>query len=232
MIIYDDGQSKKALTVGEGFWKWKLQEFAINGNSSQFDEWITKTAQFLSLRENRKQFRVIPKKSQFTNTEGITFNTEVYNDIYERVYGNKILLEITSPDSSRRLFDFTDSEINDEFRIPSMEEGLYAFKATVQFGGKQFKEEGKFIVKDLNPELVELTANHDLLKQIAEKSKGKYVPLVDYPEAIREIADRDFKARINSTESLSSLLKNPWYFLTIFLLFSTEWFLRKFWGGY
>ncbi|WP_421763390.1 hypothetical protein [Ekhidna sp.] len=232
MTVYDDGASKTAVLLGQNIWQWKLQESAINKNSNQFDNLITKTIQFLSVKNDKKQFRFSVRKRNITDTEPPLFDVEVYNDIYERIYNNKIAITITPEGGESQNFTFTDSEFNSVFRSPSLPPGIYRFSASVNIGDKTYTDRGEFSVQNINPEYLDLTADHQLLRNISKKSGGKYFHLNERGELINYLKTKDLKSKIKSEENLIPLYQAWWWYLIIFLLFSSEWFLRKFWGGY
>lgn len=232
MVFYDDGNKKSAVLMGQNIWRWKLQESAINENSAQFQNFITKTVQFLSVKNDKKRFQFKPRKTTFLDSQPIVFDSEVYNDIYERVYGNTINLTITSEEGEIQKFDYQDSEFNSSFKVPPLESGIYSFSASLQLGDKTFSDKGEFLVENVNPEYVNLTANHNLLKLVSLKSGGQYIHFSNVNELIASIKAQNFKSVIRSSESFFPLLNSFLWFLVIFLLFSTEWFLRKYWGGY
>lgn len=232
MTIFDDGSSKNAVLLGQNIWQWKLQEAAVNGNSNQFDNLITKTVQFLSVKNDKKQFRFSIRERNITDTEPALFDVEVYNDIYERIYDNKISITITPEDGESQNFNFTDSEYNSTFRSPTLPPGIYRFSATVNIGENTFTDRGEFSVQNINPEYLNLTADHQLLKNISKKSGGEYFHLDEQKELVDYFKSKDLKSKIKSEENLTPLYKAWWWYLIIFILFSSEWFLRKFWGGY
>lgn len=232
MAVYDDGSQKSAVLLGQDIWKWKLQEAAIHGDATQFENLITKTIQFLSVKNDKKQFRFDVRENSFLDTEPAQFDVEVYNDIYERIYGNDITITITSENGSSQRFDFTDSEYNSTFRAPILSQGIYRYRAQVKVGDKTLTDQGEFSVQDINPEFLNLTANHRLLKNISKKTGGTYAPFSKLDELISEIKNKEFKSIIKSEEELVPLYRAWWWYFIIFILFSTEWFLRKYWGGY
>ncbi|SNS60454.1 hypothetical protein SAMN05421640_0835 [Ekhidna lutea] len=232
MAIYDDGATKSAVLVGQNIWQWKLQEAAINDNSNQFDNLITKTVQFLSVKNDKKQFRFTIRKRNLTDAEPPHFDVEVYNDIYERIYNNEISISITSEENVSENFNFTDSEYNSTFRAPTFPSGIYQYTAQVKVGDKTLTDRGEFSVQNINPEFLNLTADHQLLKNLAQKTGGSFVHLNELDQLPRIIEEKEFKAKIRSEEELIPLYKAWWWYLIIFMLFSTEWFLRKYWGGY
>ncbi len=232
MAVFDDGSQKSAVLLGQNIWKWKLQEYAINGNADQFANLIIKTVQFLSVKNDKKQFRFNTRESNFTDSEPVLFDAEVYNDIYERIYGNLINLTITSESGESQNFSFTDSEINSTFRSPTFLPGIYQYVATTKIGDKTLTDRGEFSVQNINPEYLNLAADHRILKNLSKKTGGMYAHFNDASQIIDEIASRNYKSIIKSQEELIPIYRSWWWYLIIFSLFSIEWFLRKFWGGY
>ncbi len=232
MTVFDDGTQKIALTMGQNIWCWKLQEAAIHGNTNQFNLLITKTIQFLSVSNDKKQFRFEPRKTNYTNNEPVLFDVEVYNDIYERIYENEIGIEIVGQDNSIHRFDFIDSEYNPSFKSPFLTPGVYRYRASTSIGTMNFMDKGEFVIQSINPEYLTLTANHLLLKNLSKKSGGSYRHFSEAINILDDIAARAFKSKIKSEEKIIPLYQSWWWYLIVFVLFSTEWFLRKYWGGY
>ncbi len=232
MVVFDDGTQKSAVLLGQNIWKWKLQEAAINGNANQFKNLITKTVQFLSVKNDKKQFRFKSRESNFSDADPVLFDIEVYNDIYERIYGNNIAITITAESGAKQNFTFSDSQLNTTFRAPSFTPGIYQYEARVQIGDKTLTDRGEFSVQDINPEFTNLTADHRLLKNLSDNSGGIYKHYSQSDQILEAITSRDFKPVIKSEEDLIPLYRAWWWYLIIFMLFSSEWFLRKFWGGY
>ncbi|WP_420576176.1 hypothetical protein [Ekhidna sp.] len=232
MAVYNDGSQKSALLLGQNIWKWKLQEAAINENATQFENLITKTIQFLSVKNDKKQFRFNVRENSFNDSEPALFDVEVYNDIYERIYGNNIQITLTSESDQTQNYNFTDSEYNSTFRSPILAPGIYTYQAQVKVGDKILTDQGEFSIQNINPEFLNLTADHRLLKNLSNKTGGSYAHFNELDRLIDEINKRDFKSVIKSKEELVPLYRAWWWYLIIFMLFSTEWFLRKYWGGY
>lgn len=232
MVFYDDESQKTALLMGQNIWRWKLQEAAIHENSEQFENFITKTVQFLSVKNVRKQFRFKLRKNNFTSAEPLLFDAEVYNDIYERIYNNPINVDVISEDGNKSSFSFTDSEFNATFQAPSFPAGIYSYLARVKVGNKTMTDRGEFSIQHINPEFLDLTANHRLLKNMANKTGGTYRHFNEIDRLIDDVAAKDFKSVIKSEERMIPLYLAWWWYFAIFMLFSLEWFFRKYWGGY
>lgn len=232
MIVHDDGIQKSAVLMGQNIWTWKLQEAAINGNAIHFNDFVTKTIQYLSIRNDKKQFRLDARESTFSDSSPILFDSEVYNDIYERTYGNTIQIAIENEAGETQYFDFVDSELNQSFSTPSLPPGIYTFKGEVKIGNKTLTDNGEFSVEDINPEYINLTANHQLLRNLASKTGGQFIPFEQVDRLINLIANQGYKPLVKSEETTQKLLQTWWWYTIIFGLFSLEWFLRRYWGSY
>ena len=60
LFSWEDNQRKMAAFIGEGLWRWRLNEFAENGNTEMFDELFSKLIQYLSTQEDKRKFRSFP----------------------------------------------------------------------------------------------------------------------------------------------------------------------------
>ena len=84
--IWTDGERKSAVVSGQSIWKWRLQESAIYEKPELFDEIFGKLIQYLSTTDDKSNFTVKTVEQNFSDTEAIEFSTEVYNELYKRVY--------------------------------------------------------------------------------------------------------------------------------------------------
>jgi hypothetical protein len=231
-LFFDDGSQKGAILTGQNFWKWKLQESAMNGNANLFDEMVTKTIQFLSVKNDKKQFQFKTRENNFSNLQAIQFDSEIYNDIYERIYGNMIALTITAKDGVNQNFEFIDSEYNSSFKVPALKSGIYTYNASASIGDKSFNDRGQFLVEEINKEFLSLTADHNLLKNLALRTGGEYTHYSNFDQVFGKLQSRNFKNVIKSSESYFPLIESNWMLFFILFLFTAEWLLRKYWGGY
>lgn len=232
MVIYDNGVNKSATLMGQDIWKWKLQEAAINENSENFNEFVTKTVQYLSVKNDKKQFRFIPRSATFQDDSPVLFDAEVYNDIYERIYGNEISITVSNEQRESQNYTFVPSELNSTFQAPNLPPGIYQFESSVQVGSERFVERGEFLIENINTEYIDLTANHRMLKNLAAKTSGEYFHYSELEKLVDSIKERGFKSVIKSEEDTQKLATIWWWYVLTFSLFSAEWFLRRYWGGY
>jgi hypothetical protein len=76
-------------------------------------------------------------------------------------------------------------------------------------------------------------ADFGVLNQLAQQSDGKFETLENYKRLLDEIAIRkDISTMQFADSGYTSLIDWIWIFVIIIILFGTEWFLRRWWGGY
>ncbi|MDN5200517.1 VWA domain-containing protein [Fulvivirgaceae bacterium BMA10] len=232
LAVSDDGEQKSAVLLGEGFWQWRLQEFANSENHEAFDELISKVIQYLSSKEDKRKFKVYPINNEFFDSESVVFETEIYNNIYERIYNQVVTLTITDEQNTTREFSYEITPTNSQYSVTGLPQGVYKFSATTKIDGKSESSLGQFTVKELQIENLNLTANHQLLKKVSYESGGNFYLPEDLNALESDLLDKEAQGIIYSSEAYLPLVNNPWILIILLALVTTEWFTRKYSGGY
>lgn len=232
LLIQRNNDWSSAVLLGEGIWNWRLQEYAKYQSHKAFDEMITKIIQFLSTKEDKRKFKVYPIKNEYLNSESVVFETEVYNDIYENTFGHKIDLRITNEQNNSHGYSYVTNEKNSKYRISGMDNGIYSYQASSVINGKNEYSSGSFTVKDLQIETTKLTADHNLLRNIATLNEGKFYEKNQFDQLQEDLLGQEMINKIYSTERYLSIINMKWGFFILILFVSTEWFLRKYHGSY
>jgi hypothetical protein len=221
------GENKTALFMGEGLWKWRLQDFALHGNHNLFDELVSKTVQYLSVKANKSFFKILGKNN-FLENEAIEMEAEVYNQSYELINEPEVNITITNPDNKK--FPYTFSKTANAYRLNAgmMPVGEYKYEARVKVGEKLFTQRGEFSVSALQVELTNTIADHQLLYSLSKKHDGEMV----YPNELEKLADKlnsrtDIKSVSYTQNKLADLVNLKWIFFLLLALLSFEWFMRK-----
>ncbi|MDQ3046329.1 MAG: hypothetical protein M3R27_02195 [Bacteroidota bacterium] len=226
------GENKVAVLAGEGIWKWRLQDFAAHGNHQLFDELISKTVQYLSVKVDKSFFKVIGK-SNFQENEPIEFTAEVYNESYELL--NEPEVNIVFTNSAGKKFPYSFSKTTNAYRLNAgmMPVGEYKYEAKVKVGSRLYSQKGEFSVSALQVELTNIVADHQLLFSLAQKHRGEMI----YPAGMETLTDKlnlreDIKSVSYSEKKLNDLINLKWIFFILLALLSLEWFMRKRNGAY
>lgn len=232
MVIGLQEDKKLAVTLGEGMWQWRVQEYAATEDFKAFDELVQKTVQLLSARDDRRRFKVYPLEEEVLDTEGVTFETEVYNKIFERVWGQTVNLVITAEEGKQYRYSYQNTRNNPRYRVQNLPGGVYQFKATTELNGETLSSSGRFSVQNLQLESLELTANHNLLRNISDKTGGRYYHYQQQEQLLQQLKELEARNVITADEAYESVLSLEWLLVLLLLLVSIEWFVRKYNGGY
>ncbi|WP_017732404.1 hypothetical protein [Nafulsella turpanensis] len=232
LVMQTAGEQKTAVLLGEGIWQWRLQEWAQAEQFTAFDELVQKTVQLLSAKEDRRPFKVYPIEREVYDTEGVTFETEVYNQLYERIWGQEIKLTLTNEAGEQKTYQYTNSRNNPRYTISNLPQGVYTYQASTTRQGEQLTSSGEFTVNELQLESLELTADFNLLRKMAAESGGAFYPMSEADELKEALRAKEFKSTVYAVEDFLPIIHLKWLFFLILLLISAEWFIRKYNGSY
>ena len=238
--FYQSLDSKIVIISGEGIWRWRNYDFLQHKTDDVFNEIITRTVQYLSVKPDKKQFRVSPEnrsrsgnERMFGESETVVFNAELYNDTYEPV--NLPDVKLVVRDEKGKEFNYVMNRNGTGYTLiaGSFSSGNYSYNASVIFNNKSFTEKGEFMVNPLQLENSQTRADHHLLNLLSSKSGGKLF----YPNQIDELIkliqiQESIKPVIYTTQKTESLINLKWIFFLLAGLLCVEWFVRKYNGGY
>jgi hypothetical protein len=228
LAFNDEGGRKIAVLTGEGVWRWQLAEYREYGNHHAVEELFSESVQYLTANANRQRFRVYPSKNVFDEGENILLNAELYNEALELVNTPDVKIDLKNSSGKSYSFLFTRSGQSYQLNAGVLPVGEYTWQATTKNGKQQFTANGQLTVKQLNFETRQSTANHQLLKTIAERSGGQMLQ----PSEVGKLADlirknEKIKTVVYEDKRYSDIIDIKWIFVLILLLLSAEWFLRK-----
>ncbi len=232
LVMGEVDERKTAVMLAEGLWQWRLQEYAKYENTQAFDGLISKLTQYLSAKEDKRRFKVYPEKDVFEDTEPVVFETEIYNEIYEEIYGYEISLKLTDEAGESRNYSYITNESNTRYRISNLPEGIYQFEALVNLDGEQMRSAGEFTVRSLQIETLNLTANHQLLRDLANNSGGVFFQREEVANMVEQLQSQEAKGKIYTSEAYLPIINLKWLFFVLLLLVSAEWGIRKYMGSY
>jgi hypothetical protein len=223
---------KIAIMLADGLWQWRLEEYSKEERTEAFDEVFGKLIQYLSTTDDKSKFKSYPVKQQFSDAEPIVVESQVYNEIYEPVYGNTISLEVADEMGKKRQFNYVTTPGNARYEIGGLKEGVYRYKSSTEINGKKEEVRGQFLVTAQQAELQNLTADFDLLRKLSTSTGGKFYKTSEMEKLSADLSKKEASGTIHSEEKFDSLLNLKWVFFLLLTLASIEWFLRKYFGGY
>ena len=164
--------------------------------------------------------------------EKVVFETEIYNAIYEKLYNLPIKLEVKDEKGVTRNFSYSTGPDNSKFEISSLPAGVYRFRASTTVLGKSELSSGEFVIRDIQLENLNLTADFDILRQLSAKTGGKFFKNNQFEAIKQTILNHKVPEKIDATEDLKEMINLRWIFFLILALLTVEWVFRKYLGGY
>ena len=233
LVIGEENGARTAILAAEGLWKWRLFNFLQNENHELFDGFISKVVQFVSLKEDKRQFRVTLAKNIFDENEQVLMDAELYNKSYELINDPDVSIVITDEAGKDYTYVFNKSGSAYSLNAGLLPVGNYRFNALVNPDGEQLTFSGQFSIQPIQLESYATTADHSLLNLLSERFGGEMVTLNEVSrleEVIR--SENTIAPVIYSTTKNKSLINLRWLFFILLALLSAEWFLRRYFGAY
>jgi hypothetical protein len=193
---------------------------------------VNKIVQYLSLKDQKKNFRVY-NQGHFRENEHVVFDAEVYNESYELTIEPEVNITIRNEEGNQFPFVFNKSGNSFHLDAGIFPPGNYSFQAQASLSGIPNTASGQFSVSAIDLEALNTVADHKLLYQISEGSGGKMFFPADLDKLTDDILAReDIRPVTYTKRKYEDLLNKGWIFLLIAGLLSLEWFLRKRAGSY
>lgn len=228
LFFTEDTGAKTGFLLGEGIWKWKLEEAKNENSYPLLAELIAKTVQYLSVKDDKRKFKVYANKNTFEENENVVLNATLYNDAYEPVNTPEVKVQVKNEQG--KTYNFTFSKFGNAYQLDAgaLPQGNYTYVASTSLGDKKYTANGAFYVNAIITEYQQTTANHQLLNTMAQQTKGKmYLPaqllnIVDDLKKSGQVKTISYEDR-----RFEEIINFKWIFAVIMALLSIEWFFRK-----
>jgi len=232
LAVEERNGRKIAIMMGEGLWRWRLDEFEQTGRAEGFDELFGKLIQYLATSDDRRRFRSYPIKQEFSDVEPVVFESQVYDDIFEPVYGNTIDIEVTDDQGKVNRYTYVTSRGNIRYQIGGLREGVYRYRSQTEINGRKEEVRGQFAVVTQLIELQNLTADFDLLRKLAANTGGKFYTTNNFENLHADLTQKEATGVIRSEETYNALINLRLLFWVLLVLAGVEWFFGKYFGAY
>ena len=233
VLLTNTAKSRLGIITGTGIWQWRLAEFEMNENHENLAELVNKMVQFLAVKEDKQLLNVDPSAKQYGAGDEITLLGELYNQSLDAITGEEINIDLI--DSEDKVYKHTMSAYGKQYKLElnSLEEGAYRYTASSIVGGVKLRDKGNFVILGQQKELLNLSADFNLLRSVAYNSKGQFYTIGQLDVLSNYLNTTDAaKSIISEQTKLQDLIKLKWVFWLLVLLLFIEWFIRKWAGGY
>jgi hypothetical protein len=208
-------------------WKWRLRDFAEHKNHNLFNELISKTVQYLSVKSDKSFFRVNAPKI-INENEDIEFGAEVYNKSYELITEPDVTMMLMKDEDKKFNYTFSKTANSYKLNIGVLPAGEYRYEAKVRLGNEVFIKNGLVIVKEVVSEKINTVANHQLLFQLSNRTNGKLYYPAQIENLKEDLMKNEYIKPVTYSQSITTgLIDIKWLFFLLVFILATEWFFRK-----
>jgi hypothetical protein len=229
-------QNKKSVAVlAYGLYRWKLIGYAeelTKGNQSAMDLYtlfIQNSLRWLSIDRENKNVTIKTTKKLYTNSEKVEFIAQVYDAAYSPIDNPKVEVKISGAGGKRDII--LNSLGNGRYHcdVEGLAEGDYYFYGNVINNGQVIgNDKGRFSVGEIALEYQNLSMNAPLLREMAERSGGKFYLPDNCSSIVNDIKNhKGFKDRSITIKREYGLWNIAWLLAFAIALLAAEWFIRK-----
>jgi uncharacterized membrane protein len=229
------GKGRTLALMSDDAWRWNFIAVGNKETPQNHLKLIRQSIRWLAQEPSFEQVQLYPIPLSQPG-EKVAIKLKVLNDDFTPTRQASIQLRVFSPEGEPTLVstgpDGDEGEYSGEF-TPN-KEGIYRVEAEAGVGGKTLgRDKASFTAAFSYGETDDGLPRLDLMKKIAESSKGEYISIDDWNEqTFKKIAARlDQIAPSEIVEQRQTRLwSSLWPFGIILALLSVEWWMRRKWG--
>jgi hypothetical protein len=228
LFFVNDNGRKSGYLIGEGIWRWRLSEAQQDQPAGVFSGLVSNTVQYLSVKDDKRKFKVYTSKNTFDENENVLINAVLYNDSYGTVNTPDVSIQLKNTEGKIYNFLFSRTESAYQLDAGTLPAGSYTFAASTVLGDKKHSARGLFYVNALNSEYQQTLANHQLLHSMSAQTNGRMYMPRDLLGILKDIAGNEqIKTLSYEDRRYEELINFKWLFALILTLLTLEWFFRK-----
>jgi hypothetical protein len=232
LSVNTNAARKSAVLVAEGIWQWRMEDYFMNESHDAVDEYILKSLQLISVKDDKEKLRVYSLQNEIDIDESVVIMTEAYDDLFERIYNVDVKLNIQGPEGYSKAFNYSVNEQNSTFEISRLTPGVYNFQANGLVLGKNQNSTGQFVVRDKDLEFLNTTADYNFLRTLSNKNDGGFYQINELNILAEKLKNEKMASKLINTEDLKEIINLKWLLPLLLLLISLEWGFRKYLGTY
>jgi len=235
LVVGRFGKGRTLALLSDDAWRWNFIAVGNRETPQNHLKLVRQAVRWLAQEPSFEQVQLHPIPSAQPG-EKIAIKLKVLKDDFTPTRQASVQLRVVNPEGEPTLVsvaaDSEEGEYTGEF-TPT-KEGTHRVEAEASLGGKVLgKDNTSFGAAFSYGETDDGRPRLDLLKQIAESSKGEYFAINDWDQkAVEKIAARlESVAPSEIVERRQTRLwSNVWPFAIILAMLSAEWWMRRKWG--
>ena len=229
LSVMERGNSRSAYLLFYNLFKW--QQSSDSDVRGYFKNLILNTVGWTSTRPDDQRLKVIPADNSITSDGSITLNAFLKNESNELEDEGTIDISLRSENMDPRFYTMENKGRGRyTLTLENLPKNLYTFEAEAQKNGRTIDvKTGEFSINETNDELIDTRRNDQLLSQIAKSTGGHYLPFTEADSLYSLMNQQNLLEKSELTISNSIYpFQNPFWFILVIILLTSEWAIRKY----
>lgn len=229
------GKGRSLALMSDDAWRWNFIAVGNKETPQHHLKLIRQAVRWLAQEPAFEQVQLHPIASAQPG-EKVPIKLKVLNDDFTPARQASVQLRVFNAEGEPTVISVAAEAEEGQYggEFTPTREGTYRVEAEASVGGKAIgKDRSSFTAAYSYGEADDGRPRLDLLKQIAESSKGEYFSINDWNEKTMEKIAARLEAIAPSEiieQRQTRLWSNLWPFAIILMLLSIEWWMRRKWG--
>lgn len=228
IIFQRSGLGKSLLIAAEGVWNWRFGVWSFKNEDNTYPRFWAQSIRWMATRGEEKQISVTTNLPTYSVGDIVEITVFAYDESFQPLNNAVIDIEVFPPsDQPFQLHASANSANTGAYtaRFNADSQGNHYIKASGRQGEVVLGEDSTEIFVQLQlAELENPQLDESLLKQLAAKTGGAYLPFAEAYTLPEKINARQHP--IFATEE-RDLWDTPLVLICVVVLLGLEWFLRK-----
>ena len=229
IVSRKENKLKSLAVLGYGIWRWRLMAQGDPLTAQLYSSFITNAIKWLTTVDDSRPVKIITAKESYSQGEPVQFVGQVYDASARPVDDAQVRILATHEGAVLETDLRPIGNGRYEGALEGAGQGEYAFTGTATVNGAALGEDkGRFWVGDLGLEFQDTRMNAELLRQLADRSGGRYLEPGQINDLDAVLASQaSFAPNIQRRQQEIELWSWKTALIVLIGLLALEWFLRK-----
>jgi hypothetical protein len=229
IISRKESQRKSLAVLGYGIWRWRLMAQGDPLTSQLYSSFVINSIKWLTTIDDTRPVKITTTKESYSQGEPVQFVGQVYDAAARPVDDAQVRLVAKHGAAALETDLRPIGNGRFEGALEGTDQGEYTFTGTATLNGAVLGEDhGKFSVGDLGLEFQDTRMNAELLRQLADRSGGRYLEPDQINDLGRALASQSsFTPAIQQRQQEIEVWNWKAALILLIGLLTVEWFVRK-----
>ena len=216
---------------GNGIWRWRMNENRVYGNASTFDDWVSKNVLWLAASgQKQKEIRISIQSRELNLGSSQPIMVTHYDKVGLPNLSDEVKLYLIDSQNKKQNIPLYKSLNHFKANFLASKNGQFKLRAEL-VNHPEISDEIVVSISKLGVEATNTVANFNLLRDVSRKHKATFFQKNEIDQLVKLLEKNAIGSdRILIVNKHVSFLQIFMVLMSIVVIFSAEWFLRKWLG--